>query len=188
MTTTQVRAIDIPTLPLLAGIGVILLATAPASAEDITADAFAKGGTFCFDIGSGSDGDHQHFKLVTEAAASPGPYAVIEVHGIEKGALQNVKYVNGLAGTATLAPSSVPNVTVDTLHISLMGNGNSVNEDGKQELWTLQYSLELSPDTMNGTFYGYALESTAITEGSDYATKNTFYVLRDAKSMSCDAF
>lgn len=187
MTTTQGRAIGIPTLPLLAGIGVILLATAPASAEDITADAFAKGGTFCFDIGSGRDGDHQHFKLVTEAAVSPGPYDVIEVHGIEKGALQNVKYVNGLAGTATLAPSSAPNVTGDTLHISLMGNGNSIRKDGGQELWTLQYSLELSPATMTGTFYGYAIQSTAVTEGGDYAAENTFYVLREAKPMSCEA-
>lgn len=176
-------------LPLV-GLGAVVavFATRLASAEGIAVDTFAMGGTFCFDIGSGSSGDHQHFKLVTAPAASRAPYNVIEVHAIEKGAFQNVNYLNGLAGTATLGPSSVPNATDYTLHISLTGNGNSFKKNGAPELWTLHYSMELSPVTMMGTLYGYAEGSTAIAEGDRYSIENSFYMLRKVEPMRCEAF
>jgi hypothetical protein len=190
MKTRLLCAKSVRRLLRLVGVGAVasVVATQPASAEEVMSDTFAMGGTFCFDIGSGSSGDHQHFKLVAAPAASRAPYNVIEVHAIEKGAFQNVKYLNGLAGTATLGPSSVPNATENTLHISLMGNGNSFKKNGAPELWTLRYSMELSADTMIGTLYGYAEESTSIAEGKSYSIENSFYMLRQVEPMRCEAF
>lgn len=176
------------TLTLLAGLGAMFLAGPAAQAQEATADAFAKGGTFCFDIGSGSDGDHQHFKMVTEPASGAGPLNVIEVHAIEKGQWQKDLYINGLAGSATLGPSSAPGATDTTLHVSLMGNGNGFTKEGTPELWSLNYSFELSPATLIGKLYGSADESGTIAEGAPYAVKSSLAILREVKPMSCDAF
>jgi hypothetical protein len=186
MTATQSRATALKTLALMAGLGALFMPGPAAQAQEATAEAFAKGGTFCFDIGS--DGDHQRFKLVTKPASGPGPFNVIEVHGIEKGQWEKNLYLNGLAGSATIDPSSVPGSTDTALHISLMGNGNGFTKEGAPELWTLQYSFELSPATLTGKLYGYADESGPIAEGVAYAAKSSFAILRDVKTMSCDTF
>jgi len=188
MTARRTHAAGLHTLALLAGIGASLFGGHAAQAQETTAEAFAKGGTFCFDIGSGADGDHQHFKLVTEPASAPGPFNVIEVHAIEKGQWQKALYLNGLTGSATLGPSSQPGASDTTLHISLVGNGNGFTKEGTPELWTLHYSLELSPATLGGKLYGYADESGVIAEGAPYAAKNSLAILREVKPMSCDAF
>ena len=188
MTATQTRVTALKTLALMAGLGALFMPGPAAQAQEATAEAFAKGGTFCFDIGSGSDGDHQHFKLVTEPASSPGPYNVIEVHGIEKGQWQKALYLNGLTGTATLGPSSRPGASETTLHISLVGNGNGFTKEGTPELWTLQYSLELSPATLAGTLYGTADQSGTIAEGAAFGAKSAFAILRDVKPMGCETF
>lgn len=187
MTARRTRATG-HTLTLMAGLGAMVLAGPAAQAQEATAEAFAKGGTFCFDIGSGSDGDHQHFKMQTEPASGPGPFSVIEVHAIEKGQWQKDLYLNGLSGSATIGPSSVPGSPETMLHVSLMGNGNGFTKDETPELWTLNYSFELSPATLTGKLYGHADESGTIAEGAAYAAKSSLAILRDVKTMSCDAF
>lgn len=186
MTATETPTTGLKTLAFMAGLGALLVPVPAAQAQEATAEAFAKGGTFCFDIGS--DGDHQHFKLVTEPASSPGPFNVIEVHGIEKGQWQKALYLNGLTGTATLGPSSRPGASDTTLHISLVGNGNGFTKEGVPELWTLQYSLELSPATLTGTLYGAADQSGTIAEGAAFAAKSAFAILRDVKPRGCETF
>ena len=188
MEARRTHATGLHTLALMAGLGATIMSGPAAQAQEATAEAFAKGGTFCFDIGGGSDGDHQHFKLVTEPAASPGPFNVIEVHGIEKGQWQKTLYLNGLTGTATLGPSSQPGASDTALHFSLIGNGNGFTKGGTPELWTLQYALELSPATLTGTLYGAANESGTIAEGAAFASKSALAIMREAKPMSCEAF
>lgn len=162
----------------------------PAMAGAATAEAFAAGGTFCFDIGSGKSGENEQIKLVTRAGDPAPELGVIEIHGVERGTWQGGVFINALVGSGTIGPSSVPGSKETVLHISLLGNGNGykLQNPNEAELWSVRYALELSRDTMTGKLFGYAVESNAIVDGALHTAEASIGVLRDVKPMDCAAF
>ena len=131
-----------------------------------TAEAFAKGGAFCFELGGQEDNQFQHFKLVAEPATDAAPFNVVAVHGVERGTSKGLVYANTFAGTATESPAT--SGTGSALHLTLNGGGNSVRLDGSPEMWLLQYAAELRSDTLAGTIIGYEMETGAIANGKPH--------------------
>lgn len=177
---------------ILAGFAIAASAMNPAHAAGSDAAAFAAGGAFCFEIGDHKGEMFQHLKLVTTPAASAEAQNVITVHGVERGNWMDGDtvsvYFNELAGTGTVAPAAMPGAHGDKLFISLAGSGNGYAKGGTPELWTLQYTLELDPATLEGTFFGISAQSGAVVDGAAYSEQAKTFTLRKITPMKCGEF
>jgi hypothetical protein len=176
----------------LAGLAFAASVPRPAHAAGSDAAAFAAGGAFCLEIGDHKGEMFQHLKLVTTPAASPEAQNVITVHGVERGNWMDGNtlnvYFNQLSGTGTVAPAAMPGARGDKLFISLAGSGNGYAKDGKPELWTLQYTLELDPATLEGSFFGISAQSGAVADGAAYSEQAKTFTLRKIAPMKCGEF
>lgn len=140
---------------------------------------FMRGGTFCFDIDdpAAAPGTLTHLKLRVQPGRGKPPYNLAAVNGLVRGTLPPpyLRYVNPVAGAATLAPSNDISLGDSAvLQISLTGASYGVikvdihppPDNGQApQIWSQAYSLQLNPADTTGKLYGINTESGPLTGG-----------------------
>ena len=149
---------------------------------------FWLGGTYCLNVGTSEAGNFQHLKLLVEPTYDASPYKVAPVHALIRGMWGDYRYIDQLAGTATIAPSNDPSIETPMLQIALTGNGYGVTSDSKDEIWTVDFNLQLDPKTFNGKMYGTESESQPLVDGQSFEALEKSAVVRDITPISCDIF
>jgi hypothetical protein len=153
------------------------------------------GGTFCFAVGnSGTPGALvQNIKMTVRKSQGQEPYNIAAINALLRGTLEApyVRYVDQLAGTATLAPSNDATLGDGAvLQIGLTGSsyGAIFNAGGKNpEIWSHALNLQLDPKTMAGEVYGVDAESSPLVDGGT-ATFDHHTVVLPVRPINCRDF
>lgn len=156
-------------------LGVLLAAatlSASAPAAD-TADAFMKGGTFCFRLDGGGLGAlHQTWKMVVKPAAGGGGYKEYRIasiaaleHGTQVTAPPSLEYMDEFAGSATIASPNDRLPGPRELQIGLVGTSYGAHGPESVGLWKIDYALVLDLANLTGKIKGIKA-FTAIVDGT----------------------
>lgn len=177
------------------------LGTSAEAAQPDNAKRFMRGGTFCFNIDdpAAAPGTLTHLKLLTRPGSGRPPYNIAAVNGVIRGTLPApyLRFVNPVAGTATLAPSNDAGLgDAAVLQISLTGASYGIIKVDIQppptngqapQIWMQSYSLQLDPVAITGKLYGINTESGPL-EGGVAMPSTEHHVVAKINPIACRDF
>lgn len=72
------------------------------------------------------------------------------------------------------------------LLIGLMGNGLGINPAGATEIWMFHYSLDLDPQTLEGTLSGIETQSERMQDGAPIGVVANTAIIQALTPTSCE--